>query len=73
MSKKRMMTVVLQVNDQAAAEPFLSQLGASFCGKAPIPGVVVTAVSNEDEMTKFEKLYAHCVEEGRWVPEELRP
>lgn len=73
MSKKRMMTVALWVRDAAAAEPFLSQLGESFCGNAPIRGVVVTAMSNADEMTKFEKLYKHCVDEGLWVPQELQP
>ncbi len=73
MSKKRMMTVALEVTDQAAAGPFLSQLGGSFCGTAPIPGVVVTAMSNVDEITKFEKLYKHCLDEGLWVPQELQP
>lgn len=73
MAKTKMMTVVLRVTDINAAQSFLEQLGGSFTGGKPLAGVEVVAMSNEDEMTKFEKLYAHCEEEGLYVPRELQP
>lgn len=49
-------TVVCRLTDMAAARSTLEPLFAAFRGDEQLPGIEVTGVSLEDEMSKVDRL-----------------
>jgi len=49
-------TFVVRITDMEAAREFLDRFGTAFSGGEQIPGLDVTAMSLEDEITRAENL-----------------
>lgn len=59
---ERFLTVVVRITDQEAARPFLDPIFKAFSEDTLIPGIDVTGMSHEDEMTRVEELEAELAE-----------
>lgn len=64
MPSKKFLTVVFQVDDPTQSAAFTNPIFAAFAGETLIPGLTVTGMSIEDEMSKVERLEALLDGEG---------
>jgi len=64
MPSKKFLTVVFQVDDPTQSAAFTNPIFAAFAGDKLIPGLTVTGMSIEDEMSKVERLEALLDGEG---------
>ncbi|WP_394243955.1 hypothetical protein [Halopseudomonas laoshanensis] len=57
--KPQFRTFVLRIDNMEQAKPFLDQVSGAFSERSSIPGITVTAMSMEDEISRVEQLEAH--------------